>query len=253
MLLATGIPYGQMTPPALAVISHGLPSDTTHGSIPSRTVYSAIALPALQNQREGQGPLRASAGVPAMATGAPPTAFSLAQLANPGGSPDHSVAFFAQLLAQSGAETQAELTSSFSGPVPLRPGDPTLLTMFSEIKYMPSGARITAPAVPAEAESRQSETQAPLPAPREAPVASATGTVPPQLADRAYSTAAVLRQGVVYTPIQFTLPKAPKTEAAEAPPRFQNRAASHKEAFAAYAKAAARAVAVNQAKVEEIP
>jgi hypothetical protein len=144
------MPYAQVPPPVMTAVTQGISSDTTLGSIPARAVYSAIAVPELQNQRGGGAPYTAlsSAAIPSAASTGN-IALQLAQLGTAGGSPDFSVAFFAQLLAQSESETQTQITQLFRDAVPLKPGNPELFEAYAEIKYLPSRAAV--PAAPEKA------------------------------------------------------------------------------------------------------
>lgn len=196
MLSVSALPSAIQSPPALAVISHGQSSDTTLGSIPSQIVYSAVAIPGPENQRESQAAIRNITAASALPT-AISTATSLANLSNPGSAPNQSVAFFAQLLSQSNTDVQNSITGSFVGAVPLQPGNPQALQLFTNIKYMPSGAG-----------KPSAENPMPLPITPEAkpassaPLPSLSPQMPKTLPETA--TVVILNRGVNYAPV--TLP-----------------------------------------------
>ena len=82
--------YGQTLPPITLALSQGVASATTIGSIPSRAVYSAIALPELQNQRGGGAAYTAVSGVATAATQPVASAAqNLARIQSAGGSADY--------------------------------------------------------------------------------------------------------------------------------------------------------------------
>jgi hypothetical protein len=151
MFSAASFAQSYAPPPALAGVSQGAPSETTLGSIPSRMVYSAIALPAATNQRGSQTPLP-TLKAPQTPVAAPSTAFVLSTLASPGGSPDFSVAFFTQLLAQSDIPTQTTLTQLFRDAVPTRPAaqpSAEVFELFAAPPKAPAPSAIAASTAPA--------------------------------------------------------------------------------------------------------
>ena len=167
--------YGQSVPPVMAAMSQGVASNTTIGNIPTRTVYSAIALPNLQNQRGGGAAYTAQPSISAPTLASPMVAAqSLASLTSAGGSADFSVAFFAQLLGQSSAAVQSQLTISFPNPVPLRAGDPAIFDVYSNIKYMPSATSAPTPAA-------MPTTAPPLPVPQQVAVAEPQRAAPAEI------------------------------------------------------------------------
>lgn len=135
MLTLPAMAYSQVQPPlAMSTLAQGSASDTTLGSIPSRSVYSAIPLPELQNQRGGGAAYTALPTPQAIpSTTAPPFPASLTTLISAGSGPDFSVAFFAQLLGQSDINAQSEITRNFRDAVPLRPQNPELLAVYRDI------------------------------------------------------------------------------------------------------------------------
>lgn len=134
MLTLPAMAYSQVQPPlAMSALAQGSASDTTLGSIPSRSVYSAIPLPELQNQRGGGATYTALPTPQAQSTNSTPFPASLTNLISAGSAPDFSVAFFAQLLGQSDITAQSEITRNFRDAVPLRPQNPESLPVYQDI------------------------------------------------------------------------------------------------------------------------
>ena len=112
---AAPMPFMQMPPPVASAITHGMGSGTHIGNIPQHIVPSTIVTPEVQNNRQGVMPSHyGQTGTVHLFT-APP---NLQAYSPANGLPNHSVAFFAQLLAQSDPQEQLSLTSTFRDPVP---------------------------------------------------------------------------------------------------------------------------------------
>lgn len=226
MFAMPAITYGQVLPPVMSVVAQGISSETTIGSIPSRVVYSAIALPELQNQRGGGAAYgampTASAAMPLSAASA---SQQLAGLSSPGGSPDFSVAFFAQLLGQSSEETQSQLTTTFRDAVPIRLGSPEMFELYSEVKYLPSMAAkpVPAPTYPAvEIKTAPTPEAAKLPVNPQAVIGAAV----------------VMKNSFSYAPLHSQITYTPPVRSGTG----QSRVMSQKSPEEAYMQAASRKV-----------
>lgn len=224
-----------------AAVSAPVSGEATLGRLPSAFVHSAVALPALNNQRESNAAAPAPLAQTAPQNSAQTTLFNLAALGRPGNSPDFSSAFFTQLLAQSSAATQASIATSYVGS--LRAGDPEILTAFSNVKYMPSAAAKPQP---------QSYRVDPLPAqqvPNAAPseqqirVAQQQQQVQQQAAapqmERNFSTI-VMRNSFSYAPVAAVPQRRSENQTEDTLRR--DRSFLPKEASAAYARAATYAI-----------
>ncbi len=211
------------------------------GSLPSSFVHSAVALPALNNQRGGQSGLVAPLAQTAPQTASQTTYFNLNVLANTGGSPDFSSAFFTQLLAQSNAETQATIANSFST---LHAGDPEILTAFSNVKYMPSAAAKPQPqsarVEPLQIQSVPSEQQQIRVQAQQQQQVQQQQAAAPQ-AERSFATV-VMRSSYSYAPIIAAPQRRSETQGNTEDTLRRDRSFLPKEAAAAYERAATYAV-----------
>lgn len=154
---APASPFVYAPPPMAAAVTHGVGSGTHIGNIPSHIVPSTIVTPEVQNNRQGT-PLAANYGQTGTVNTftAPP---NLLALAPPAATPNHSVAFFAQLLAQSDPSEQLTLTQTFRDPVPFKIMKPEVMEAYSNVKYLPSNAAKPSAPKPGIEVMQQAETK----------------------------------------------------------------------------------------------
>jgi len=146
-----------MPPPITASVVYGAASGTQLGNIPQQVVPSTIVSPQVQNNKQGVAiPTYGNTGAVATFT-APPNYLALS---SPGATPNYSVAFFAQLLAQSSPADQSLLTRTFPNPVPFNISQPETMESFAAIKFLPSNA---AKPLPPKADIINSDIQAVTP------------------------------------------------------------------------------------------
>lgn len=247
MFSAVNLPLSPLPSQAYAVVDQNVPAEASLGSLPSKSVYGAIATPALNNQRGSQAAIPSPFVQTAPQTPAQSTLFNLSALSSPGGSPDFSSAFFTQLLAQSSPEMQAGIASSFAGAAHLRPGDPAVLASFSFVKYLPSDASKPEPrplrvnplpvteAAPAETQVRVQHLQRQQQATAQVQVQSAPASAPQ--AQQNFATV-VMRNSFSYAPVSGS--PARDTSASSEESLRSDRAFLPKEATAAYERTASR-------------